>query len=48
MLIDWLRVRKGEAICAGGVCGARPDRELLDVAAHLALYLRWPEFGCCR
>ncbi|MEV4134206.1 SMI1/KNR4 family protein [Dactylosporangium sp. NPDC049742] len=45
VLVDWLRVCKGEAICAGGVYGARPDRASLDIAERLALYPRWREFG---
>jgi hypothetical protein len=44
-LNDLLRVCKGEAICAGGVFGARPDQDFLDVAAHLALHPQWKSFG---
>ncbi len=44
-LVEWLRICKGEAICAGGVFGARPDRENLDIAAHLTLHPYWRELG---
>lgn len=45
VLVDWLRVCKGEAICAGGVYGARPDRAFLDIAECMALYPRWRDLG---
>ncbi|GIE89597.1 hypothetical protein Are01nite_60770 [Actinoplanes regularis] len=44
-LAEWLRICKGEAICAGGVFGARPDQDHLDIAAHLAFHPRWRELG---
>jgi cell wall assembly regulator SMI1 len=44
-LSDWLRVCKGEAICAGGVFGARPDQDFLDIAAYSALHPQWKGFG---
>jgi cell wall assembly regulator SMI1 len=34
-------VCKGEAIGPGGVFGARPDREFLDIAACLGLHPHW-------
>ncbi|MEU4219408.1 SMI1/KNR4 family protein [Actinoplanes sp. NPDC026623] len=45
VLVDWLRICKGEAICAGGIFGARPDRDFLDIAAHLDLHPQWRELG---
>lgn len=45
VLADWLRVCRGEAICAGGVYGARPDRAFLDIAERLALHPQWRDLG---
>ncbi|SFF89419.1 SMI1 / KNR4 family (SUKH-1) [Actinoplanes philippinensis] len=44
-LVDWLRSCKGEAICAGGVLGARPDDESLDMATCLAMFPTWRDSG---
>ncbi|GGL21487.1 hypothetical protein GCM10012284_65100 [Mangrovihabitans endophyticus] len=44
-LAEWLRICKGEAICAGGVFEALPDQEHLDIAATGALNPRWRELG---
>jgi hypothetical protein len=44
-LASWLRVCKGEAIGPGGVFGARPDRESVDVAATFALHPTWRAKG---
>ncbi|MBG0569254.1 SMI1/KNR4 family protein [Actinoplanes aureus] len=44
-LVDWLRVCKGEGICAGGVFGARTDDEFLDMATYLAMFPQWQESG---
>ncbi|MEH1166791.1 SMI1/KNR4 family protein [Micromonospora sp. CPCC 205539] len=45
VLAQWLRLCKGEAICAGGVFGARDGHDHLDIAAHRALHPRWRELG---
>ncbi|MBM2622806.1 SMI1/KNR4 family protein [Actinoplanes sp. LDG1-06] len=44
-LVEWLRICKGEAIGAGGVFGARPDQDHLDIATYLTLYPRWRELS---
>ena len=44
-LVDWLRVCKGESICAGGVFGARADNQLLDMATYWAMFPQWRKFG---
>jgi hypothetical protein len=44
-LIDWLRVCKGEGICAGGVFGARADDQFLDMATYWAMFPQWRELG---
>ncbi|GAA3247661.1 SMI1/KNR4 family protein [Dactylosporangium siamense] len=45
VLTDWLRVCKGEAICAGGVYGARPDQPFLDIAERVAPFPQWRDLG---
>src|SRR4051794_32584279 len=45
VLVAWLRVCKGEVIGPGGVFGARPDQEAVDVAAWSALHLGWRAEG---
>lgn len=44
-LVDWLRVCKGEGICAGGVFGARTDDQFLDMATYRAMFPQWRAFG---
>jgi hypothetical protein len=44
-LVAWLHVCKGEMIGPGGVFGARPDCESVDMAAVLALYPAWRARG---
>jgi hypothetical protein len=44
-LTDWLHICKGEAICAGGVFGARPDQDFLDIAAYSTLHPQWKGLG---
>jgi cell wall assembly regulator SMI1 len=44
-LVEWLRVCRGEAIGPGGVYGARPDCDRLDMATVLASYPSWRDSG---
>jgi hypothetical protein len=44
-LVAWLRVCKGEAIGPGGVFGARPDQEAVDVATWSAAHPGWRAEG---
>jgi hypothetical protein len=44
-LASWLRVCKGEAIGPGGVFGAQPDEDWLDIAGCSMLYPAWRTRG---
>jgi cell wall assembly regulator SMI1 len=44
-LTAWLRICKGAAIGPGGVFGARPDSDFLDLAVYLDEYPTWRADG---